>query len=717
MTIQINGQALVLPDGTSLSFDRENPAMNYEVIKDSLALGLTVPALENADLFKHAQRVGVVDRVSIFSAVIQDQGVVIPGAMILVENADLIGSQATISFSVIMNGFGVELLDKSLRDFDLGTIDLGAQGNQPAAAKALSEEAVGRVRFPTYFNDQHYDGKNPEWGPLHSDLLAFVNRYEGGAYRMNEDSPERWSSDAISPWPNLLYVLRAIFASFGYTLTGNYFSALPEAAEILIQSSLTLDRLTNYKGLQVKESALVSIPVDMTYQDLGWDTVVHNDHGLWSGPLLFQYALGDLTHIYSVSGEFFLEASGTIDTWHIDFLIEYPGTTIGHHFFTLEADGVLQGQWARFYVDSSIMVAAADLGLDFKIQARRRSTGTGAITTLELRNLQLKIYPKYYAGFNEYQKELVVNQHVPDISVKDLLLELRKMGADILPDPFTKTLGIFLSEDLTKGGALDLPGVQGDVSIDYLPAQHFKLQASLTVATEGEIPASWLTTDVINGLWLTSPILQAGIYVLETSTHRVFLTTGELFAPFDFQFYYMPAHYIGKEGKEVDISPSFELLGMQNFDTNAMTGASDPEHLWLLPTLEEKGSSTAFPNGFQKFEKLRLAIWRGFYNDGHRTYPMATSFNKDRNGVAVGDVSLDVGDPLNGIARFTFPLLERLTKEERITVSCLLSPTQAKAISPRAPVIWNGKKMAIRTVPMILDGDQEHIHEIECTLL
>jgi hypothetical protein len=87
------------------------------------------------------------------------------------------------------------------------------------------------------------------------------------------------------------------------------------------------------------------------------------------------------------------------------------------------------------------------------------------------------------------------------------------------------------------------------------------------------------------------------------------------------------------------------------------------------------------------------------------------------NGDDVGLYSLNMGDVEFGIGNIQAPLLQFLTEEERITVPCRLTPTQVKNMSLTHPWIHNAKRLAIRSLPVTLDGKAEHIHDIEFTLI
>ena len=720
MRISIDGQYLILPEDTKVSFDRDSSAFSYDVIKDSISIGLSMSGPENATLIQNAHRIGVANRMSIYACQVEDMGIVIADARILIEQGDVIGSRAVISFSLIMSGFGAGLLDKDLRDIDLGTIGIGPQGSQAKNAKALSEEEEGRVRFPTYFNKEHYDGKNGDWGALHPDGLAFINRYESGAYQVNSETVDNWSSNALCPWPNLYYVLRTAARELGYNISGTAFN-VPELRELLIQGERTLDRSKSYKGFEVQKDTLLEFPTDDTYQDLTFETVIHNDHAMFN-PLTSEYEYayapgGGANHIFAFSGEFFLETTGDAGDVDISVLVEYPSTTIGHHFFQMRMG--VPGKWIKFYYDSQLLVDPTDLATAFTLQVKRTNSGVGTVDSLSIRNLNVKIYSKYFQTVNVYAKEIIVSQHVPDITVKQLFTAVRSLGLTVTPNIFSKTIDIYLPIDILDSTYSEaLPGASDEYSIEFQPSQTFLLQSAMAIETENRNPyTDWHTVHRVTELYGIGEILAQDVYFWETSTYRFYRSTGDPFAPVEFLFYYLPPRIIGTAGEEQDLSPDIELVPMAFYDTNVMTGASDPEHKWFIPELTEVGSSPAFANGIADFKKLRLAIWRGLYDDGHRTFPFATSFNKDLNGDDVGLYSLNMGDVEFGIGNIQAPLLQFLTEEERITVPCRLTPTQVKNMSLTHPWIHNAKRLAIRSLPVTLDGKAEHIHDIEFTLI
>jgi hypothetical protein len=244
LDIRINGQSLDLYPDTALTFEQNNPVFQQEVGAEGYSYPIDIPASDrNRIIF------GFIDDLQ-STTDFQDY----PSELIA-DNAPKKGvfsilkaSQSRFTGSLYLGLFDKKVLDKSLKDLNLGGIrtiaDMVTHAN---SLKTKDVDEADYVFFPI-LNTKFYNEGNAD----RPDFIGTINNYQSGSFvnwsiETNTDDPMSpfdyiLNTNCLVPFPYLIYVLRQIASELGKTLTGS-FCYHAEMKKLTIYNTYALDEI------------------------------------------------------------------------------------------------------------------------------------------------------------------------------------------------------------------------------------------------------------------------------------------------------------------------------------------------------------------------------------------------------------------------------------------------------------------------------------------
>lgn len=621
--ILVDGRSLLLPEYFSLRFELVNSAFDFDNIAAGLVWELDIPVKGNAaELnFAHFIETPAQSRVYNATAIIGANEVI--GKLI----APKVGNIKFVC-SFIVNGFAVDSLNKKLKEVVTGTVSFSNSKvhdsivNEANYCVTQSWPTVN-YNFPPYKNTAFYGGENPTFQNI-------INKWNIStqSFDRNDKDLANYNEQSLSPWLYLCFVVKQIFSALGYTSSGTFFEH-PEIKKLLLYNNYALDRVNDmFRGTYYGPD----VAVVLAY---GGDYIVPiND--ITTPPNTDAEELFDVaTHEFTLDeyGEYAITCNinATITAGNpADLSIE------------LWVDGVFK--YGVLGDPFNLQPFTFDLA-DLNKKLTLRLFGLGGPVSLTLHSATFTVLKGYHPLLNVFSKTIEYSNHVPDVSVRDFLIALRKFpGLTIDYDPGANNVDLNFNQDIFTAATDDLSEKAAknyntdtndgsgytlgfDFQNDSLLDDNFPDLSQMNKVGEFNTYA-----DLPEALGVNS-------YAVVLNTNKIYRVVydgpdlvWELFS----DNYYDRVIGDGRNEIRTDFSPMFMIIG------NMTRGHG------IIPNIEHRGSTPAFTTGINDFP-LKLAIWHGMQPGFGGDYPLASSLNRDFNGDVIGNLTLRHDDETYGL--------------------------------------------------------------------
>lgn len=615
--IKVNEQALTLPPGIKLQFELVNSAFDFENIAAGLVWNFDLPADENGRVLDYCHFIDIKNKRRAYDATVILHGKEQTGKLITQKT----GSQ-TYSCSFVVNGFPVDALNASLKDCFTDSIAfIGTPTSQTIADYATSIAAdtwpTVNLNFRPYKNTAFYGSKN-------TTFQGVFNSWDQSAqeFKVNTITNTNYNEHSLSPWLYLCYVVKTTFSALGYTAQGSFFQNA-QIKKLMLYSNYAMDKVddwfkASYTGNQnftlasPGDSAAVPINDDFTSPNVDPDNLFN-----------------------TTTYEYTIRHQGTYSIYvNLEITVNAGITDVGIYLDAVFFAGItINSPTPELFTFGS-----GDVGK--KLTFRVYTTGGGA--DYDITSADIEIQRGNRPDFNVYQKEIVYSNHVPDITVREFLVALRKIpGIKIDYNPADKTVNLDLVGDIftaktdnwtTK--ALRSYEIDTNDGSGYTFTFDFSDDAQLT---DNFVDVSGMRNIGNYGTSADLPTPESvGDIALVLNTNKFYNVIIDEFDQLQWNILcdnFYP--YVVGDGK-TEIKSGFSPL--------FMTKTVDV----LIPQIEQAGSSPVFGNGITDFP-LKLVIDYGMQDGFGGNYPLASSYNRDFNGDIIGSLTLRWDDTSYGL--------------------------------------------------------------------
>ena len=357
-------------------------------------------------------------------------------------------------------------------------------------------------------------------------------------------------------------------------------------------------------------------------------------------------------------------------------------------------------------------VAPGDVGEEYRvgvIALESFGTGTNPVT---ISNFWIRGWRTEAGVLNSFSNEIDPAGHMPDVSLKDLLIDLRDLyGLRIWLDKNTNRLLLdYMQPMVTAGRPTDATSL---------------LRAPVTLETAGRIGGfrfAWdidqpdlpdLSRLVLHGTYRTESELTAPNtpldYAIVLNSRRIYLPRiNEAGTSFDWypSGWYLPSVLIGEEDDVTTITPGLAPFFMEWISVLG--------ELFLVPYIDDRGNSGFFRTGDNK-PALRMAFWRGMTSNYEGpgtpagitpTYPFGTSFGYTTfDEIIDADEELEWGSETGPVELHHRAMCAALVGAERYTTDIEpdVSMTVGRGYEPG--IMLHNQKCFILTLPISYTDD------------
>ena len=705
---------LSLPDGFRLAFEDSNSAFDFDIISNPFSFSEEIPLENNADILGN-QAALCQEFPQVKIPIVVSMGAVkwANSFMTILEIVEFNKQSHMLSCDFELGGLTSDLEGAMWNEVDMGQIKL--IGNLSKAMLAYNTSSEPVLRFPLLLNKSHYDNSNPYFGnPDHADNPeGIINYWDVVAENFKLNSlTGAVSSYAISPQFHLVYALSKGLAALGWTLKGSIIND-PDALKLLVMNNFTLDSYVADDPL-----AKVHYPLHHTSAAVTeWDEIIEDEQSL----------LDDNTHTFQFN---------RVGPWNvrvdIDMHMEneyYYGINTFHFYIKRSSDDSiifqLEQKWdARYsHVISGVLnVVAGYVGIDLYFELKR-SAILAFIQGWDDATVQIRHLDD--AGVNLHDAKIVVNEHMPAISMNDALITVRShLAMRLSIDPEVKHIFLdFIKDDLNSQVTQSFKAPLHGRVIEREIEKRFSLANKLLNGTDYQVPSNVSIQQVEYPEEAEIP--QAGIYVYSSKEHKWYITV--LIVPDDpdppyveLQYFCEDPHaYIfGETGSIESRDSEMAIAPMRSI----ILGNG---HL-LAPDLDGTGSSKAYPIGVNQLEDLCLTTWHGMVQrhsyaaaPSPSTYPYASTYTSgpDSRTAPLGGIELTFSDHSDSILKHHAKFLRSLIKSEFVTVTDIRSSIEALRMNKFIPILDDGKKLYIESLQFEMGEIEEQEVEIKALVI
>lgn len=647
--IEVEGEFIDLPDNASFRYELINPHFISEVLQGDFSFPYVLPPTDfNCRKFGFASFPETHNRKLDYTGVLYLFGV--PKFKIKVQV-----TRAVNKFIHIVVTAGVATLPnikKKLSEVDLGEdYILGFKADDIYATAKQAAESGDWTEFGFTFVPFHapnfYNG-------LNANFLGVCNRVDSTTGDILANSTVTVNNKYnLVPWLFLHYVLDRIFKECGLTPTGKFWTD-PELSKILLFNNFALEQRPENFDTRAKTVSTTNLVAD-------GDRIpfVVGPQGTFDNPLAWDPTA--MEYIVKEAGRF-----------NFSIIIDYEVSTSA-----MVSPIILKGGSLDFYIDGAL-IASKEFPLVNTLKSPSEKVGQindGIDVTFTAGDLGKAVWVEYKKSPGAFQNQTFVivfvnsefkalfrpllgvtpatppsaiqfKNHVPDITVGELLSELKKLGVTF---------------DFTTGGVVELDTIENklrsteiiDVSREAAPNYDLTLESANTgltfkydFAEELKADIVFDTTKLIGEYWNfrdIPPAVEEGQFAIVSATNELYESKkadGETTASWRKIGYYYQPHQYGNGGEEVTLKLLPILMA---FATNE--GGSSDENEALMPYYTGSGSSPLFGLGNNPFP-LMMCFWRGYNEAGHDSvarggkYILASSDMYGINKNKVGNFSM-----------------------------------------------------------------------------
>jgi hypothetical protein len=641
IAIEINGEFIDL-SSSSLRLEKVNPFFIQDVYQGDFSFPFDLPLTEkNLRIFKHVDSPEINNRITSFTCVLYIFGVPYSKSKLTITKAS-----SKLLNAVLSGGIkSFSSIDKKISEIDLGK-DFNL-GNTREDIAAMAQSATENGDWKTYpFAFIPYYAPN-FYGSLNADFNGVVNRVDPTTGNIHTNNPSgSLKSYSLAPWIYLFHILDCIFKAEKLTPSGDFWSNEECNKMILLGNrALEIRPRDQFTRVQAVDEQLFNSDNQVLLFQL-------NGMGTWDNIQGFDDTTGEYT--IKRSGKFVfrfnLMVNGFNDAWYINNDWVHGGEIV------IEYDGV------DVYTSSPIDHTSEPHALTLGYELTATSGDIGKVIFLKYKASKQKGTP-FARVYGDSTFDVTINanalppvpdsilkikEHVPDVTVGELLTEIKKLGVMIdvnfnLNTVALNTTQSLLSranitdytsrfnpdmilnfEDSGKGILISYKynsneNVLNEIDQSRYVGTYFHPGEFPTASKEGEIVVSKLTNEVYRA-------------VVDVSTNINWEFIGHLVSNFK----------IGNGESTISCSLAPVLMTIANNE-----GGTAYENSALMPFYPGSGSSDLYGLGLNP-PPLRFAFWRGINQMGNRfgyrggLYVLASSGTVGINDTHDGKIDADL---------------------------------------------------------------------------
>ena len=475
----IDKHRVVLEPGTGIGFNRRSPLFEADMIKGSRSYNISAPLVpENDYIFEHARHIDIRDKKKAFDCTALFHGTIITkGKFVLIDTTDTYNGILTIS------EFAVEILDKNLRDFNYGnTVNMGSTSADVATYCQNDYKADG-YSFPEIFNPNFYNEQNEAWLGLlnfkHGTPSSIVNT-------VIDDTLEKDNKYAFAPSFYIHWILERIADELGYTFDGDFFTK-PDLDDLLLIGNVALDELGDgYLGEGSAQPRAVSGITEPLFSSTTGLIIVPNFNG--GGNHHAYEAASDGLHRFKFTGS--VSINTTFAYRRMRVLHQLGATAPLTTLDTFELN-LVNASLTQFEMEVELFLNAGErihpwITFEGSSNGSSWSIIAGNITdiTWEVENIS-------HGELNVFKKQWELADHMPDMTIAELLKELKKVfNLSVHPDGQNKRVTFTITEDAMASAEIV------DWTSKIIRGNNHRNQPKLTFAKEDGRTFSWDNEDI-----------------------------------------------------------------------------------------------------------------------------------------------------------------------------------------------------------------------------
>ena len=631
ITILCNGHWLDMPLNASLRIDEEMPQFQSDIFQGDVSFPMELPwSPTNVRALGYLWMIDVAAKTIDFTVDVYASKIHMGKARLIVQKA----SQASCTVNIVKGLAGMEIVRKKLPEFDYGGDRvLGVTSDDvvahATACAGLSYPAVD-YNFPVIRNSEYYGSGNADFGGVINEWSHLTN-----SFRKNGEFgalPEL-NSFVLIPQPYLLYILKTCFNAEGYEIAGD-FTEDADIQQAMLYSNRGLDKALPWYDV----IAQATCPLITT--SLATVLAIDDDSSVGMADVYDQFDTSLYEHLIYFPGKYEItldidvdvQGGGASPVLYIEMLQD--GSPIDNYSYS----AALGLNSFSYTFNREFVQADTPSKLTFRVTCT-----DGIFThTLEYSKVILTVHNAAPGLINMYATELNVANHVPDITLGELLRRLR--GApfflDITADRFAKKIYF----NFTEQTLLRMPNEDLTDKIAPSPVIEFESKSGMTVSMG--FPTSDKQTEdnflEISDTEYIGSYTHLGAAPLAADHLGKIIFIENLNSYFESRSPISAAEWVwltdrnpkivigdGSENVVADITPLLMTKNVSNYTTG------------IGPILKQKGQSDLFNIGLHSFQDTRLTFWKGITTSIlGQSYPFATSMNLDHNGNVVGDLFL-----------------------------------------------------------------------------
>ncbi len=730
MQLIVNDQQVYLGDDFSIRLEMVFPAFEEEFEYSSLTYPFSIPAASNEELFNFSNHVVVNNKLRLYDCQVIFAGSIRFAAKLVLSKLNANKFQG----SVIMNRFSTDYRDLLLNEFDYdGDISLGTTSTDVVAhanGKAAHTDPGPDLKynFPEIKAPQFYGDENEE-NPA---FCGILNRWDRGnqSFQLNVIGTDLdgQNTESLLPCPYLLYVLQKCFDESGYRIFGSFLND-PEIQSLLMLNNYPLDLLEKLYYVRANNTSIQA--------DIQEEYILANDD--FTAPNEDNWDIWNKTRYgwsYTISSK----------GWHsvdMDFKAKYDGLGVNENVVarinlvklndgnpqvvkTKDIRLAFANTWYEKSVSFNYYFEAGDITDKFSLEIHFIDTITLDDDRGDFQCLDLVIMATSASGLNSFSKSLHLANHVPGISLGDMMNALKKgfgtccfYGHDFKEIQFSTLQEIIDSESfldlsdnvIARSEEIELKDAEGYLlnfefdSNDDVTQDNFVDASAYDYIGEFDTYADLPTPTGLNKVALvlnTNRLYFYGIEDSESASWKVFSDN-----------YY--DYLVGDGGDEIKIGFSPVMMHHDMED--------DPESITIRPITKLTASSPGFGTGMNDFG-FQLMFYRGLQEDLDDEYPLASSMSFGPSGEDLGDIELQLPGEMGLMENFLLDWYAFLDNCETVKMNFDVSPkVMSQIIALFAPqhgkqkrkILVHGVKYLPKKFTFILNKHQ--IDTVQATLV
>jgi hypothetical protein len=731
--VKINGEFLVV-NALRITFELENSIFSEDVIFTGFSVPGEAPVCEiNNRILAFGYKLNLKEKTRQYPCEFYFKGLtVFFGTFNLLET-----SRNSYRWNISISGLSAELLDKKLNEIDYGeNFILGNTTEEVyATLNDMAQQFYPKIPvcFPITENALFY-GSYQDQNSANPDFKGYLNAWKS-------NSQEYWRNNIIQsdtedniqsfvPWVFTQFILKRIFATAGWNVTGTFVND-PELSQHILYSGRALDKTVEVGFFRGKTPGINMTPQTLFPKDTWININVQEledpdnrfDLGKYEVPLphpgsgvnqigYFEF-LFDFKAFFATPGPIFV----TTELW---FGILFDGDPVS-------STEILDNLLPDSYDGTDYRIAAKSkwlpvsrAGTKFRLMVRYgQASGTDVAGTLTLKDIQIKAVS--LSSLNLLENSIPINRFVPDLTVRDFMKNLR----DVFALTFTPKLA-------TKEVAVDyyqpkLTTVPNNLTHKAL----YEYNSTLEEGTEYFFSFAWGENDETekDNFKTTESYLFLGNFPSENdlppafapnkvalvlNQNRFFLTVKnpltQLISWKYFADNFQPL--TTGEGAVKEIIPAMRPV----FMTGKTTDVQESFRVsYIKPVIKTKGNSPCYGLGIENAQPLKMAFWKGLQPSKEETdYPMATPYRYLDDGTEPFPVSLTWSEPVYGLFdRHWKRIVNAIKNTELVEMDAMLDTAEIAEFDITRVQLVEDVYLAIKRMRITFGTDQPEPTEFE----